>query len=48
LLTKVKGRREGVEDAIKEGTSDSIPKHEVALANSLDGTLGIESPSRVG
>jgi hypothetical protein len=48
LPPKVKGRREGVEDAIKEGTSDVIPKREVALANSLGGTVGIESPSRVG
>ena len=34
-LPKVKGRREGVADAFKEMTSDGVPKHEVALANSL-------------
>jgi hypothetical protein len=34
LLTKVKGRREGVEDAVKEGTSDGVPEREVALAKS--------------
>ncbi len=50
LLPKVKGRREGVEDAIKEGTSDAVPKREVALANRIGGSVGfgIESPSRVG
>jgi hypothetical protein len=49
LLPKVKGRMEGVEDAVKEGASDSIPEHEVALANSRGGgTVGVESPSRVG
>ncbi len=47
-LSKVKGRREGVENAIKEGASDGIPEHEVALANSVGGTVGVESPSRVG
>ncbi len=48
LLPKVKGRREGVEDAIGEGTSDGNPEHEVALANRLGGSVGIEKPSRVG
>jgi hypothetical protein len=48
LLPKVKGRREGVEDAVEEGTSDGIPEHEVAPANRLGGSVGIESPSRVG
>jgi hypothetical protein len=48
VLPKVKGRREGVEDANKEGRSDGVPKHEFALANSLGGTVGIESPSTVG
>jgi hypothetical protein len=48
LLPKVKGRREGVEDALKEETRGSIPEHEAALSNSLGGTVGIESPSRVG
>ncbi len=43
VLPKVKGRREGVEDAIKEG----IPACEVALAISIGGTVGVESPSRV-
>ena len=47
-LPKVKGRREGVKDAIEEGASDSIPKREVALANRLGGSVGIESPSTVG
>ncbi len=42
----MKGRREGVEDATKEETIDGIPKHEVTLANSLGGTVGVESPSR--
>jgi hypothetical protein len=45
-LPKVKGRREGVEYAIKGETSDSIPEHEVVLTNSLDGSVGIETPSR--
>jgi hypothetical protein len=48
LLPKVKGRREGVEDAIKEGASDGVPEHEVTLANRLDGSVGIGNPSRVG
>jgi hypothetical protein len=48
LLPKLKGRREGVEDAVEEGTSDGVPEHEVALANSLGGTVGVESPSKVG
>jgi hypothetical protein len=48
LLPKVKGRREGVEDAIKEGRSDGVPEHEVALANSWGITVGIEIPSTVG
>jgi hypothetical protein len=46
LLTKVKGRREGVEDAVKEGKGDGVPDCEVASANSWCGTVGIESPSR--
>jgi hypothetical protein len=48
LQPKVKGRREIVEDAVKKGTSDGVPNREVALANSLGGTVGVESPSRVG
>jgi hypothetical protein len=48
LLSKVKGRREGVEDAVKKGTSDGAPDREVALANRLSGSVGVESPSRVG
>jgi hypothetical protein len=48
VLTKLKGRREGVEDAVREGMSDSDPEREVALANRLGGSVGIESPSRVG
>ena len=43
-----KGRREGVEDVIKEGASDSVPEHGVALANSVGGAVGVESPSGVG
>jgi hypothetical protein len=42
LLPKVKGRREGVEDAVGEGTSDGIPKREIVLANSGGGMIGIE------
>ncbi len=41
-------RWEGVEDAGKEGISDGVPEHEVALASRLDGSVGIESPSTVG
>ncbi len=47
LPPKVKGRKEGVEDAVEEATSDGIPEHEIALTNSLGGTVAIESPSRV-
>ncbi len=47
LLPKVKGRREGGEDAVEEGASDGVPKREVALANSIGGTVGVESPSGV-
>ena len=47
-LPKVKGRREGIEGAIEEGTSDGVPKREVALANRFGGSVGIESPSTVG
>jgi hypothetical protein len=48
LLPKVKGRREGVEDAIRERASDGIPEREVALTNRFGGSVGIESPSTVG
>jgi hypothetical protein len=48
LLPKVKGRREGVEDTIEEGASDGNSELEGALANSVDGTAGVESPSRIG
>jgi hypothetical protein len=48
LLPKVKGRREGVEDAIKEGKDDSIPECDIAHTNSWGGTVGVESLSRVG
>jgi hypothetical protein len=48
LLPKVNCRREGVEDAVEEGTSDGVPEREVALANSLGGIVVIESPPRVG
>jgi hypothetical protein len=48
LLPKVKRRREGVEDAVKEGLSDGIPEHEVTLTNSWGGTVGVENPSGVG
>jgi hypothetical protein len=48
LLLKVEGKREGVEDVVKVGTSDGIPKHEVAVTNWLSGSVGVESPSRVG
>jgi hypothetical protein len=47
-LPKVKGRREGVEDAVKEEASDGVPKREVALANSLAGSVGVENPFGVG
>ena len=48
LLPKVKGRREGVEDAIKERASDGIPEREVALANRFGGSASVESPSTIG
>ncbi len=48
LQRKVKGRREGVEDAVKEGAGDGVPEREVALANSVGGAVGVESPSFVG
>jgi hypothetical protein len=48
LLLKVNGRREGVEDAVKEGAGDAIPKHEVALTNSVGGAVGVKNPSEVG
>jgi hypothetical protein len=44
----VTGCREGVEGAIEEGTSDGVPEREVALANSLGGTVGVERSPRVG
>jgi hypothetical protein len=47
LLPKVKGRREGVEDAIKRGASDGIPERVVALANRFGRFVGVESPSTV-
>jgi hypothetical protein len=43
-----KGRREGVEDAIKGGARDGIPEHVVTLANRFSGFVGIESLSTVG
>jgi hypothetical protein len=48
LLPKVKDRREGVEDAVKEGASDGIPEQVVALANRFGGFVGVESLSTVG
>ncbi len=48
LLPKVKGRREGVEDAVEGGASDGIPERVVALANRFGGFVGVESPSTVG
>jgi hypothetical protein len=48
LLPKVKGRREVVEDAIKERTSDGILECGVALANRVGDSVDIESPTRVG
>ena len=45
---KVKGRREGVEDAVKGGESDGVPERVVALANRFGGFVGVESPSTVG
>ncbi len=48
LLPKVKGRREGVEDAIEGGASDGVPKRVVALANRFGGFVGVESPSTFG
>jgi hypothetical protein len=47
-LPKVKGRREGGEDAVKGGASDGIPDGVVALANKFGGFVGVESPSTVG
>ena len=47
-LPKVKGRREGVEDAVEGGASDGIPERVVALANRFGGFVGVESPSTVG
>ncbi len=43
-LLKVKGRREGVEDAIEGGASDGVPEH----VGERFGGFGIESPSLVG
>ncbi len=48
LQPKVKGRREGVEDAIKGGASDGIPERVVTFANRFGGFVGIERPSTVG
>jgi hypothetical protein len=48
LVPKVKGRREGVEDAVKGWAGDGIPEREVALTNRFGGSVGIESSSRVG
>jgi hypothetical protein len=45
LLPKVKGRREGVEDAVKEGASDGVPECVVSLANRFGEFVGVESPS---
>jgi hypothetical protein len=47
-LPMVKGRREGVEDAVKEGSSDGIPERVAALANRFGGSVGVESHSTVG
>ncbi len=46
-LLKVKGRREGVEDAIKGGASDGIPERVVALANRLSGLLVLKAPPQL-
>jgi hypothetical protein len=48
LQPKIKGRREGVEDAVKGGASDGIPERVVALANRFGGFVGVESSSTVG
>jgi hypothetical protein len=48
LLPKIKGRREGVEDATEEGTCDGVSEHEVTLTIRLGSTVDVESPSRVG
>ena len=47
-LLKVKGRREGLEDAVKGGASDGVPERVAALANRFGGFVGVESPSTVG
>jgi hypothetical protein len=47
-LPKVKGRREGVEDAVEGGAIDGVPERVVALANRFGGFVGVESPSTVG
>jgi hypothetical protein len=47
LLPKGKGRREGVEDAVEEGASDSVQEREVAVTNSVGGTVRVESPSGI-
>ncbi len=47
LLPKLKGGREGVEDAVKGGASDGVPEHVVALANRFGGFVGVESPTLV-
>ncbi len=48
LLLKLKGRREGVEDAVKGGASDGIPERVAALVNRFSRFVGIKSPSTVG
>ena len=48
LLLKVKGRKEGVEDAVKGGASDGVPERVVAHANRFSGFVGVESLSTVG
>ncbi len=48
MLPKVKGRREGVEDAVERGASDRVPERVVTLSNRFGGFVGIESPSTVG
>jgi hypothetical protein len=44
LLLKVKGRREGVEDVIKVGTSDGIFKHKALLPTGLVALLLSKAP----
>ncbi len=50
FLLKVKGRREGVEDVIKEVRGDDITEQqgEVAHANMVRVLVGVGSPPSVG